>query len=354
LNDAESRGETPEDFRLPGIPELRPADASWERRLMDWREMMLVRPHAELPEVLAGARGELSLRRVMGRHQASRFGHSFGGKRVPRDPTHPTAGRYEIDLIVVTPRRIAIVEVKHWSGTLRLDADRWVYQRRSGEEQVFESLIAHNENKVRALRRYLRAEGVDVPATRLTQWVVFTHPRLELDDRLAALPGVMTLYDLQTSGSRFGREVSGPEFLLARLIERCAEPSTADMLTEGLLEMLRPAVTARIAEAVGRLRSWDVLRLHGGRQLIGDLLWVRVAGRRLDGLPAGRKAALHWWRGKLGGLVPLVGLAAFGRLRGDLLPEGPLRVDDCAYFHEAGRPKPSVIALQYVDEMRTG
>ena len=79
---------------------------------MDWREMMLVRPHAELPEVLAGARGELSLRRVMGRHQASRFGHSFGGKRGPRDPTHPTAGRYEIDLIVVTPRRIAIVEVK--------------------------------------------------------------------------------------------------------------------------------------------------------------------------------------------------------------------------------------------------
>ena len=91
-----------EDFRLPGVPELRPADRSWDRRLQDWHEMMRVRPHAELPEVLAGARGELSLRRVMGRHQSSRFGHIFGGKRVQRDPANPGAGRYEIDLIVVT------------------------------------------------------------------------------------------------------------------------------------------------------------------------------------------------------------------------------------------------------------
>lgn len=354
MNNAESRGVTPEDFRLPGVPELRPADDSWERRLTDWREMMLVHPHAELPEVMAGARGELSLRRVMGRHHASRFGHSFGGKRVPRDPANPMVGRFEIDLVVVTPRRIAIVEVKHWSGTLRLDADRWVYQRRSGEEQVFKSLVAHNENKFRALQRYLRAEGVDVPDARFAQWVVFTHPRLDLDDRLAANPGVVKLYDLQTSGSRLGRGVSGPEFLMAKLIERCAKPSTAEALTEGLFEMLTPAVTARIAEAVGRLRTWDVLRLHGGRQLIGDLLWVRVDRRRIDALSAGRRAGLHWWRGKLWGLVPLAGLAPFGRVRGDLLPEGPLGVDDCAYFHEAGRPKPSIIALQYVDEIRTG
>ncbi len=57
-----ARDTEPEDFRLPGVPELRPADDSWERRLGDWRELMSVRPQSELPEVLAGARGELSLR----------------------------------------------------------------------------------------------------------------------------------------------------------------------------------------------------------------------------------------------------------------------------------------------------
>lgn len=343
-----------EDFRLPGVPELRPADRSWERRLEDWHEMMCVRPHAELPEVLAGARGELSLRRVMGRHQSSRFGHIFGGKRVPRDPTNPAAGRYEIDLIVVTPRRIAIIEVKHWSGTLRLDGAQWVYQRRSGEVRAFDSLVAHNDSKVRALHQHLQATGLDVPRDRFSQVVVFTHPRLDLDERLGAHPNVVTLYDLQVSGSRFGRGVSGSELLLAKLIERCAKPATASKLTDGLLEMMTPATTAKIAEVIGRLRTWDVVRLHGGRELIGDLLWVRAGGRRTDALAAGHTASLHWWRGKLWGLVPLVGLTTFGRLGGNLLPTTAVGMDDCVYFHEVGRPRPSVIALPHVDELRTG
>lgn len=354
MTDFQTQDERSEDFRLPGVPELRSADPSWERRLDDWHAMMRVRPHAELPEVLAGARGELSLRRVMGRHQSSRFGHIFGGKRVPRDPASPAAGRYEVDLIVVTPRRIAIIEVKHWSGTLRLDGNQWVYQRRSGEVQAFESLVAHNQNKVLALRHHLQVAGLDVPGERFSQLVVFSHPRLDLDERLAAHPNVVTLYDLQFSGARFGRGVSGRDVLLARLIERCAKPATASKLTEGLLEMMTPAMTARIAEVIGQLRTWDVVRLHGGRELIGDLLWVRVDGRRIDALPAGCQAALHWWRGKLWGLVPLAGLAPFGRLRGKLLATCSVGVDDCAYFHEAGRPRPSVIALPHVDELRTG
>jgi len=354
LTDFSSEDDRLEDFRLPGVPELRPADPSWERRLEDWHEMMRVRIHAELPEVLAGARGELSLRRVMGRHQSSRFGHIFGGKRVPRDPANPAAGRYEIDLIVVMPRRIAIVEVKHWSGTLRLNGDQWVYQRRSGELQVFDSLVAHNDSKARALRQHLQAAGLDVTRERFSQFVVFTHPRLDLDERLAAHPNVVTLYDLQVAGSRFGRGVSGSELLLAKLIERCAKPATAAKLTEGLLEMMTPATTTRIAEVVGQLRTWDVVRLRGGRELIGDLIWVRVDGRRIGVLPACRKASLHWWRGKLWGLVPLLGLAPFGRMRGDLLPTTSVRMDDCVYFHEAGQIRPSVIALPHVDELRTG
>jgi hypothetical protein len=171
---------------------------------------------------------------------------------------------------------------------------------------------------------------------------------------LAAHPNVFTLYDLQVSGSRFGRGVSGSELLLARLIERCAKPETASKLTDGLLEMMTPATTAKIAEVVGRLRTWDVVRLHGGRELIGDLLWVRAGGRRTDALAAGRTASLHWWRGKLWGLVPLIGLAPFGRLGGNLLPTTAVGMDDCVYFHEAGRPRPSVIALPHVDELRTG
>jgi Nuclease-related domain len=354
LTDLRSRDPEHDDFRLPGVPELRPADDSRDRRLEDWRAMMDVRPHAELPEVLAGARGELSFRRVMGRHQSSRFGHLFGGKRVPRDPANPAAGRYEIDLLVVTPRRIVVVEVKHWSGTLRLDGDRWMYQRRSGEEQTFDNLVLHNANKVHALQRYLAFEGVPLPASRFGQLVVFTHPRIDLDPRLATDPRVVTLYDLRTSGSRLGRGVLGFELIMAKLIERCAKGSTAEVLTDGLYDMLTPGTTAAVADAARRLRTWDVVRLHGGRELIGNLLWVRISGQRFDDLAAGRKATLHWWRGKVWGLVPLMGLAPFGHLRGNLLDALPLGMGDCACFHEAGQARPSIITLAHVDELRTG
>lgn len=343
-----------EEFRLPGEPRLRPPDLSWDRRLADWHQMVSVRPHAELPQVLAGERGELSLRRVMGRHQSSRFGHVFGGKRVPRGPGHVTGGRYEIDLIVVTPRRVAIVEVKHWSGTLWPEGEAWVYRRRSGEVQRFDSLVEHNVNKVRALQRYLRGVGLDLPDARFSQLVVFSHPRIDLDERLAHHPGVVTLYDLQTSGARLGRGVTTFEFVTARLIERCTKPSTAERLTDGLYEMLTPGFTAAVAEAVRQLRTWDVVRLHGGRELIGDLLWVRIAGQRIDALAARRTARLRWWRGKVWAMVPLAGLTPFGQVRGDLLPGRALGVDDCIYFHEAGQPRPSVISLRYVDELRTG
>jgi hypothetical protein len=118
--------------------------------------------------------------------------------------------------------------------------------------------------------------------------------------------------------------------------------------------MLTPGVTAAAAEAVRRLRTWDVVRLHGGRELIGNLLWVRTSGQWFDDLAARRKATLHWWRGKVGGLVPLMGLAPFGRLRGNLLDAQPLGMGDCACFHEAGHVRPSIITLAHVDELRTG
>ena len=98
----------------------------------------------------------------------------------------------------------------------------------------------------------------------------------------------------------------------------------------------------------------DDRQLDNQTQLISDLqqqVAALLAGARERDA---QLAALHWWRGKLWGLVPLVGLTPFGRLGGDLLPTTAVGMDDCVYFHEAGRPRPSVIALPHVDELRTG
>src|SRR5690349_13435166 len=64
------------------------------------------RSFTERPEVAAGRRGEQNTRRWVGKHLSTNFGAVFGGKRVPRDMKAASMGRYEIDLVVVTPRRV--------------------------------------------------------------------------------------------------------------------------------------------------------------------------------------------------------------------------------------------------------
>jgi hypothetical protein len=124
-------------------------------RLDEWLGLRQSPAVPELPKV-AGAQGELAVHRVLGRHDCTRFGDIFGANRVPRIVGSAAAGRYEIHLIAITPRRVVAFEVKHWSGKVTVDGEKWVYIRRSGEVQAFDDLAMYNAGKVACLRRYLR------------------------------------------------------------------------------------------------------------------------------------------------------------------------------------------------------
>ena len=120
-------------YRLPGIPERRPIGVRWVDRLDEWRDIVTARSFPEFAHVQAGDKGELLLRRALGRHEVTRFGELFCWNRVARAAGGAGPGRFELDIVVVTPRHIVVFEVKHWSGRLRLIGRDWVYERRSGE-----------------------------------------------------------------------------------------------------------------------------------------------------------------------------------------------------------------------------
>jgi len=247
-----NRGEAP--YRLPGIPEARPFGETWRKRLDEWRALVKTPAITELAQVLAGGVGELSLRETLGRHQSSRFGEVFGGKRVPKDAANASAGRYEIDLLVVTPRRIVAFEAKHWSGKLRSLGARWEYERRTGEIQVFDDLAEYNAEKLACLQRYLKAEGLDLPSTRFEQQVVFTHPRIELDQHLRSHPRIVTVNQLSNALPRVSASISRTAYLLSALIERCASHDTTSKLVDGLpgVNYLDGLASIILSGAVGR------------------------------------------------------------------------------------------------------
>jgi Nuclease-related domain len=170
-------------YRLPAVPErLTPATLMRER-LRRWSLVHRAPSFAELAEVRAGRLGEQNTQRWTRRHLTMTIGTVFGGKRVPRDASAASMGRYEIDLLVITPRRVVALETKNWSGRLHLDGDRWVHERFGGEVRVYEDLIAYNRNKLFAVREYLRHCGVSLPPERFHQALIFDNPRLKLDPR---------------------------------------------------------------------------------------------------------------------------------------------------------------------------
>jgi hypothetical protein len=348
-------------YCLPGVPVAVPPARDWRQRLERWAEVRRAPSFTERPEVAAGRRGEQSTRRWVGQHLRTNFGTVFGGKRVPRDMKAASLGRYEIDLVVVTPRRIVALETKNWSGRLRLDGDRWVHERRDGTVNVFDDLIARNRNKLRALRDYLAHSGLVLPLARFHHAVIFENPNLDLDDRLQMHPAVIVGRDV---GVVLGRATSSMTYVLSKIIERCVGNDGARLWAEHVLDVISPGQQQATCAALSKLRTWDLLTLKGGRVLQGDLLWLRIGDETLDASIMARDSEMELrWRRTLTGLCfMLLTEGAVGRTSLSMSDDaGKCRLEtvdldttDCLYFHEVGRPRPSVIAFSSIDRIRIG
>ena len=348
-------------YRLASVPKRLPPATTWQERVSRWSHIRRTPVFLERAEVRAGRRGEQVTRRWIGQQLRTNMGTVFGGKRVPRDMTAASMGRYEIDLVVVTPRRVVALETKNWSGRLRLDDGRWVHERRDGTVKVFGDLIAHNRNKLRALRDYLAQSGISLPLARFHQALIFDNPNLNLDARIAAHPAVIEGRDV---GLLFGRPTGSMAYTLARIIERCAGSDGAQVWAEHVLDIITPGQKQAVCAALSRLRTWDTLTLRGGRVLQGDLYWLRVGDETFDAASLAPATTVDLcWRRDIWGLVPiLLADGAFGRMGDALLADSAggrrgervLDVDDCLYFHEVGQPQPSVITLSAVDRIQVG
>lgn len=346
---------TKDAHRLPCTPQPVECTSEASRRVDDWLLLRKVPLHKELAEVAAGRRGELGVRSRLDRHEATRFGAIYGGKRVPRDALNRRAGRYEIDLILITPKCVRAIEVKNWSGRLSVHGDQWVHERRGGEVVVHPNLLDHQQAKLHALRSYLESRHVFVPPERYEFDLVFDNPSLKLEGSIAASPRVMS-----TGAWLRGQALPGPAsptgYALAGVIEYFARADDARKLADGMFNILPPGLVREARAAVSDLRTWDRITLHGGRCLIGDLLWIQLGDERVaaERWASGLTIKTCWRRNLLPSLFPLMGYGPFGSLKSQAFTSRPIGVYDCLYFHEAGQQRPSIIALRDIDLIQVG
>lgn len=348
-------------YQLSAIPLSRPRATAWTERLARWRALRNASLYLEDGRARAARRAEVVTGRLVSVHHAVQYGHVFSNKRIPRDVKAAAMGRYETDLLVITPRRVVVLEVKNWSGSLRVQGDQWVQTQRSGDQLVHQNLLLHNRDKLRVLRQYLLHRGVNLPVERFHQAVVFANPRLDIDPALRVHPAVLEFDSLDAV---LGDGTSAARLMAAKLVEKLVSAEAAKALHLDLLNVIPPAQVKAAAQAIAELRTWDRITLRGGRTLQGDLLWLRMIGTHCPAevMNRGGAAELYWRRDLIGGFLWVVMDGWPGYMQGTIfgdqhrIPRRALPVDQdaCLYFHEAGEPKPSIIALTSVERVELG
>jgi serine/threonine protein kinase len=108
---------------------------------------------------------------------------------------------HEVDLLVLTPKGLFLVEIKSWPGTLEGDASTWTL-RGDGTARTFDSQLLLANRKARKLASLLKrqkgARGAQLPY--LEPLVFLSHPSLQLKLAGAARQGVH-LRDREASSS---------------------------------------------------------------------------------------------------------------------------------------------------------
>lgn len=179
------------------------------------------------------------------------------GRRVP-DPA--TRQRRELDFVITTPTEAVVVELKNWSGTVRMQG-RDVVQERRGQQGVVDHgpLFEDLAERARVLLKHHTALGR--PACPIRSLVVFHNPRVRLARDVASR-----------------RDVVAFEALLGDM------PAGASGLDSTLHAVFRflgfttntprsgsPSIHA-LRGTLDELGTWDVVRIHGGRAVLGDVM----------------------------------------------------------------------------------
>jgi len=173
----------------------------------------------------------------------------FRSLRVPKGKGN---GKYEIDLLLVSQAGVLVIEVKHWGGKIAVEKGGWI-QIRGQEVKSLPDPVKLNQEKLLALRQWLRKHQIEVPDACIQSIVFFTNPKISINRDLKKKPGIVT-----------------SENLLQTVLDTCSQPKRS-------LWQRRPTAQFSYSTLIARLEqlpTWDRVQLYGGRVVHGDLDYI--------------------------------------------------------------------------------
>ncbi|NLK66169.1 MAG: NERD domain-containing protein [Campylobacteraceae bacterium] len=381
--------------------------------LKEWYMYVSAPKVLEDEAVQAGRDGEDFLQALLKKHFNGSFlkkerAKFYSGKRIPRSDS---SGRYEADLIVLTQRFIYLIEIKNWSGVLvpfskyreeekesirtqskeylqkLSDDDLWLqvksYYAKGGIEKteyvLHEDMLKLNSKKREALIAYLKNSGIKIDERKVIHKVVFVNDKFRIHESMEN-ENLITYSEIFSFIQGAGR--SGfVEGVIKGLISLLVSQENARIISEIWYQSLDPKTFDELDKCISSLRTWDYVKLNGGRILAGDCYYISDVDMESEFLTQkGEKITLphkyfkenyidddtnmktvflfdklnqndmiefEWCRSRFRGLFK----AIFSkRLRGN----HPFKGRSYIKFHQVGEPKVGFIELCKIDALLKG
>ncbi|MDA8153101.1 MAG: nuclease-related domain-containing protein [Acidithiobacillus sp.] len=348
---------------------IRPAQVDWpaisdiplhdlRSRIQHWLMLVKTKQVQEDGVKKAGEEGERKVLALMDGHRGLKDAHLFAGRRVPKTKDHPLipSRRSEIDLIILTPKAVHVIEVKNWSGEVWEDEEnprQWFRRRRNRDAETIHSVVDVNRAKAWSLCNYLKSNGVTVVAEHIHSHIFFTNPNLKMDIVIENMPDVVTVHHI--GGFLSGTGTKTLDRIILLMAKLVLDKENSDLVQQGLAGAMPQSMYDQILTELDQLHTWDRLHLHGGAIETGDFLWAKSHGQTLktDDLHPGEQIRIQWQRGRILSLLK----AVMGKHLGHIITANQkIGVDMQGHvlFHFAGQPEPAMVHVTSVDIIERG
>ena len=224
-------------------------------------------PPREEKIILAGRRGETFLKNYIASHEKFRDSHVFTARRLENIAEK---GRKEIDMIIVTDRKIYVIECKNWSGNLYIDGDTWLHKNVvEGNQTVTNTYDANsnpinlNRSKASLLYYTLWGNGFQISEQDIVSKVILMNRNLTVRGQSKAPDDLILFKDLDPYLSKQDTRVqtSLTEKIILSILSLCLDERHFPIVADTISPCLGGEKRTAMLQFLQDLPSWDYLYL---------------------------------------------------------------------------------------------
>ena len=228
-------------------------------RLVQVQQAVSPPSHQDNQQQIAGRQAEEKVLELLIKFGNVSSADLFRSLRVPDEFQ---TRRHEIDLVLLNGYGLFCVEVKNWGGKITPCKDPLYWQQTRvtdslySKQKQFHNPIAETQKKANVLRNHLLRAGIGLSEEKVFTRILLTNENCELHEDIAKDDHVITHDKLNDFAISFSRSFT--------------EVVTDSLIPYFFRGQLSYSQMDQIRSALSHIGTWDILNLHGGKQLFGD------------------------------------------------------------------------------------